>query len=287
MTDATAATPKRFLAERLGRFVALNWQRATIGIGTIALAVAGAPELFGRTDGVEYSYFDRWGWPQFVFLGGFLALLVGGIAHLKIRPTYGDLLAERDQAVSTANDRANALESVLRAIITDLTDALNLSVSSARASVYCFSDNGFVLLSRVSRNPEWKKRGRASYPADQGLISKAWRDSSAVLVDLPANRDDWEAQLADLGFSSEVAERLSMQARSLVAIRVDALMGSEKLPVGVLVLESEGARGVNGATLDRLLKQRTWGILQNAMANARKHFPAVANTLVRNPPPAE
>lgn len=221
-----------------------------------------------------------WGWQQYLFVGGIALAAIGAIRQVSMKPTYSSLKTERDIARSKSNDRAGALEGVLRAVLNDLSAGLGLSTPACRVSIYCHANGEFVLLSRYSENPEHKKRGRPSYPESEGIIGKTWTQKRAVVVDLPSDRADWNQRAVADGISPETALGLRMQSRSIVGARIDARLAAESLPLGVVIIESTAPRGVNARILDRLLEDRSWAILQNAMANARSHLPEVAQAVM-------
>lgn len=265
-------------------FLSYNWGTVAFTLGSILLGAAGAPEVIsGSTENTPSTPSITtlpWTAPQWLFVSGVILTLAGLAKQIFRRPSYGQLIESRDLAQANALERAGAAEGVLRAILAQLAESLELTGPTIRLSVYCHEQSEFVLLSRMSTDQILKRRGRPSYPDDQGVIGLAWKKGTAVLVDLPEQRDLWLRQLGENGIDEATAKSLSMQSRSLIGVRMDATEGGEVLPVGVLVFESTTARGVHSRTVDKLRTDDSWPLLINAMYNARNHFPGVARALV-------
>lgn len=274
-------------AERAVKWVARSWYQFGSALGAILLAIASAPDLLLKNASQsDDSFFGdktplgHWGWEQIVFLVGAALVIASLIGQLRVRPTYSQLLEERDDAISLAEQRATIMESILGGVVDQLCVASGLNGFNYRASLYCHGDASFILLVRTSRNPELRKIGRVRYPENQGVIGKAWTDGQAAFLGLLADRAAWEQQMVDQGIEPETASSLQMQSRSIVGVRIDDTSKSPPEPFGVIVLESTAPRGVTGTTLDKLAKSPVWHVLVTLMLDAREHFPAIVRSLV-------
>ncbi|MDJ0338350.1 hypothetical protein [Cryobacterium sp. PH31-O1] len=241
-------------------------------MGTVLLAGAGAANLLEKLNTFFGGDFPVW-----ALCSGGICVLVGLVGRLSQKPTYGELLDKHDDAVVISTDRAKAINSMIKVLIFDISTELAVYQSGMRTSFYCHSNEEFMLLSRVSSSPELQKFGRLTYPEKQGSIWKAWDEGETVITGFPEAREAWESKLVEEhGFSRAEVAGMSMQSRSLMAIRVDKLDGT---PIGVLVIESVSARGVNSTHLDRIRGLPAWRILVACLATATDHFPAVAHAL--------
>jgi hypothetical protein len=170
------------------------------------------------------------------------------------------------------------------AILSDLATSIGADSKNFRVNVYCYLEESFVLLSRVAKNPEWRKRGLSKIPMGWGVINRVWTEDKSVRIKLAKDRTEWEREMIEEGFPADLASKFRMQSRSFVGARIDARLPSERVPIGVLVMESVTPLGVNGRHLDRLLQDPLWKTLQDAMANAKEHFPEVARGLAQLDP---
>lgn len=257
--------------------------------GTICLAVSSAPSvILGRKAATDSDAHDllpgHWGWTQGFFFAGISLVVAGTVWQLisansvqNLRGKLGIVIGERDTARQSARGRAAALESVLRAILMGLANEMSLYSTTARLSVYCHIDNEFVLLSRVSDDPNLALPGRPSYPETEGSIGKAWSKGWAFVTGMSDIRSEWEQELiTDHEVPLEVAANMRMQSRSLLGLRINATIGGSSEPIGVVILESETARGIVSSMRESTKTKLSWQLLENAMSNAKEQFPEVA-----------
>lgn len=132
--------------------------------------------------------------------------------------------------------------------------------ASERISVYKHSGSAFLMLGRYSLNPNFAKRGRATYPANQGCIGEAWRsaDGSCISNRLPdptKNLQDYQrAQEQAWNIPRDVTRDLSMKPRVIAAFCVLDATGTQRQ--AIVVFESTKVRTLNEATLRQYLEQR-------------------------------
>lgn len=216
---------------------------------------------------------NLWAFPQLLYLCG--ALLLGMIwlwGYLTwLRPRYSELAKKKAQLESELEDARLALQSALDALLTQLLKDLNLDVPSVRVSVYSVEGDRFVLLSRRSANASYERRGRPTYPLDQGVIGRAWSQRSATHSFEVSSRDEWNNELVLSGnFSIEDASSLTMLARSIAAVRVDT---GESNPVGMIVFESDEPDAFESKFVERLRRRPICNAITSVVTGWHEHFP--------------
>ena len=256
------------------RWVSLHWQHLCNYVGTVFLAGAGIAGPLKQWNSFFGGDFPLWA----VLVGGGL-VFVGLVGRLAQKPTYVELLDKHGSAVRLSEERAEAISSMLKVLILDFSEKLGVYNRGMRTSIYCHSNSEFVLLSRISSSPELQKSGRSAYREKQGSIWKAWDEGETVITGFPEGRTEWETKLVEEhGFARAEVQGMSMQSRSIVAIRVDKDHG-DRAPIGVVVIEALSPKGVNATHLDKIRSLAPWPILVSSMDAASDHFPDVARTL--------
>lgn len=268
-------------AERAARWLQHNWFVIGSPVGGLLIAIASVPSMIALdAEESKTAILGPWGWQQVTLAVGVALVVASLIGQLLTHPTYSELYADREHTTKLAEDRSKIMESMLASMLSDVCKSSGLTGFEYRASLYCHGSASFILLVRMSDNPDLAVHGRPSYPEHEGVIGKAWSKGSAALVDLPVDRPGWNAQMVEHGLNSETVEKLRMQSRSIVGIRIDDPARSPAEPVGVLVLESLAPRGVHGRTIDRVAQTSVWPLLVSFMVQAREHFPALARTVL-------
>lgn len=98
------------------------------------------------------------------------------------------------------------------------------------------------MLGRHSKRPELSQPGRAIYPADQGVIGKAWHsnDSYCFVDDLPDPNESLDEYLQHnserFDFTNEVCANMPMKSRTIGAFCIEDNANVKN--VAVLVIES-------------------------------------------------
>ncbi len=260
---------------RFERALRHSWPEYVGYLGSISLALSGVVGfMVDGQDPTQHSQALVWGGCTFAL--GAVLVLASVVGRATVKPTYAALISQRDAATAESKSRDGTIEKILRGALASLSDELGVSNEHSRTSLYAFVDDSFVLLSRRSRNPVLVGPGRASYPHDQGAIGIAWAESKAAVLRLPEDRDDWNRNMAKYGIPESIAADMSMQCRSIVAVRVDSESSD---PIAVIVFESLRPLGVKSKILDEVEKTRTWPALRSAMSHAAKDLPKVAVSL--------
>lgn len=189
-------------------------------------------------------------------------ILVAGAAFIV---TNSDLKAAR-----VAQEKCETFKSALKSVGDDYygiwknilsiwANDLNITASE-RISVYKHSGSAFLMLGRYSLNPSFSKRGRATYPANQGCIGAAWRsaDGSCISNLLPdpakglprylqAQEDAW-------AIPPEITRELSMKPRVIAAFCV--LNATSTQRQAIVVFESMNAGRLNEEDLRDYLESK-------------------------------
>lgn len=132
--------------------------------------------------------------------------------------------------------------------------------ASERISVYKHSGTAFLMLGRYSLNPNFAKRGRATYPANQGCIGEAWRSAhgSCIANHLPdparGLQGYQQAQEQAWNLPPDVTRDLSMKPRVIAAFCVLNATGTQRQ--AIVVFESTRVRTLNEAVLRQYLDQK-------------------------------
>ncbi len=216
----------------------------------VLLMVAGAA-LLGLGPGQVWAY-----------LLGIGASLVGAVWELWKGRRYAQLDASMEAAGSRALERSTSLNTILDSALRVLMSDLSVDFDSARVSVYRHLDESFILLARVSQSLKLEKVGRDRYPDSQGVIGLAWDSGGNARTKLPEIRSEWNDECVKrYGMDPTTAAELTMHARSLVGRRIDTIATPPR-PIGLIVIESLKARGVEGATLDELDRSPIYPLLR-------------------------
>lgn len=181
--------------------------------------------------------------PGVVFLAGFALVLVGAIAGVRRTRTVRPLLKKLEQYEALSEQFVGTHYELCSTTLARISrDTLRYG-NTERISVYRHrGGNAFQVMGRHSEDMKFKLKGRPIYPADQGILGKAWRQrvATAELPDPHTQPEQYYRVLRDeWGISEQVAKNFTMKSRSLVACaRLDA-KGID--PVVVVVVESTRA----------------------------------------------
>lgn len=197
--------------------------------------------------------------------------LVGGWGMVKNRRTLTraeEKLVQVEQTLkqneAVIQQYFDDVEEVLRFVLLQLATDCNLvererCISQIRITLYCHDSKNhrFVPVARIAGNPTFEKKGRSSYPDNQGVISCAWQNRVAKFQSDAKNSEEWIEQMVDeYDFDREIAENLKMQPKSMLAIRVE----HHGKQVGVTVIESTNKTGKCSAagSLQKLILDGAW-----------------------------
>lgn len=175
-------------------------------------------------------------------------LVVGLIFKGRRKKSYWDLRQQVDELESKEGDRQAAFQGLVVALLQGLAESTRCWNPDSRASLYSPNGDFFVMIGRRSDNPIHEDSGRAVYPIREGVVGMAWREGQGAAVDLPEDEEERAKKMhSHTALPLEVGRGLKMPSRSIVGIRIMDTRTST--PIGVVVLESVQARGVNRSTI--------------------------------------
>lgn len=193
---------------------------------------------------------SAWSSGLWLFVTGIALACLAFVAEFIVQsPSYMKLSQLREDAERRAAQKSDALERAVEILLVRLGRYCGLEGHSDRLSVYAFHDGEFFMVARHSKSPVFKARRRASYPADQGAIGKAWlADHGQALVNMPASKQQWNKSAKRQGISDEAIAGMKMRSLGLGGHRLEA--GDQS--VGVLMIESETYSRIQQDHLDKL-----------------------------------
>ncbi|WP_374497143.1 hypothetical protein [Vogesella indigofera] len=129
-------------------------------------------------------------------------------------------------------------------VCSNIASKMNLG-SKERITLYVHDKNGsFSPVSRYSKNPVKKSKGRSKYKDSEGVLAQAWQhgrvfDNHADLQ----NKTKW-ANYCHSKYSLDkvIARKISFKAHLYAGI---AIYDSKKSPIGILLLESENSNFIS------------------------------------------
>lgn len=237
-------------SNRLRRVVTLTWDhRGELGYiaCTLALSFIGLGFATSALSGA-------WWWIATIGIAA-----IGSLAFYcqYVKLLEGDSnkeLKQRIQKLSRANgdlrdgigDLAAQYQTFFRGLLSVFADQELDYDTTERISVYRHDPDKeeFVLVARYSKDSELTKYGaRASYPADEGIISKAWRNGTCTPEPLPDAETDLNEYLRiteqEWRIKSETAERFRMKSCCYAAYTLSHPHGAEYNNIAVMVFESK------------------------------------------------
>lgn len=223
-------------------------------------------------------YGEHAGWAFWVTVALLIAAVIAQLAlqrptYMKLSADYDQLKADSDAALdelrADSAAKSAALGQAMQVMLRRLAEHCNTDANNDRVSVYYFHDDRFVMLSRYSLHPEYKRAARKEYPTNQGAIGEAWSIGFAA-VTLPVTRGKWEQRLVSKhGYTVAEAAALRMHSTSIAALRVE--VGHDA--VGVIVFESTDEDTVSSLTLESARESKIFGALAEMIASAALHTP--------------
>lgn len=240
------------------------------------LFVGAAAALF--IDVVE----DKFKWIPLVVAIGLLA--IGTVRAYMVKVKTLDTETERDELREQLN-YLESLDNVRRAYfggavkttLRNMTAEIGVKNVHTRATIYVHNGTRFAPFGRVSDNPIHEKVGRGFYPEDQGVIANAWQSGSDVCTDLPGTEPTRSKRVhKDFKIPVSVSKAFRMKSKSLIGVRISDVVDETRGHIGVVIVESMNARGVNNTHVKRVVESKTWHVLQMQLSGSRDFLPDVA-----------
>ncbi|MBD2067353.1 hypothetical protein H6F93_07390 [Leptolyngbya sp. FACHB-671] len=245
----------------LQRLIRRYWSKTFVLLGGIGLAVFGSVADIQR-DGLKWFNAST---GRFF---GFSALLtiVGSVDSFRDADRNEKLEKEIANLESVVELRANFFL-IIKKSLEQLAREIDFE-GTERISIYFHNESHeFISIGRYSENPNFDKKGRLSYPDNEGCIGKAWNDGSgeAFVDDLPdpeTNLNEYLDTLKqDWNVKKETARRFTMKSRTYYGYALK----SDELPtrrIAIILFESTKAKAF---TKDILGSQRNLRIHLNTL----------------------
>lgn len=243
----------RHVAGGISKATARNWRLHSLTPGELrAAAVWRLVKQFGPTTVqvagtiwlsvllARNTHTGFWWIPGLVVLAGTIWGLIWASASRRAEQEVLLLRTELEILTSPRNERVQFL---LRGLLQDL----GMNAIEVRASVFVPCRGGqFMQIGRYSDNATFATTVRTHHEQGEGIVAETWEARQFIKTDLPKARELWNKKMADdYHLPINVVEKLRMQSRSYLCRRIDRVVGSMLVPVGVLVIESTAAKGVS------------------------------------------
>jgi len=241
-------------------FIRDLWAELVAAFGTAGLGLAGGAVESGK---VAIPFGFQISQPHLAWASTGV-LLVGVIGVIWRRQRMVVLKREFEESSSRLRRTESAVSAFTRQELHFLSAKLGHS-SSERISLFCKTDDAFMLIGRHSANPTYNSQPMQSYPTTEGCLGQAWREGTSEALGLPDPRTDlegWVTAQQSLNLPRARALSLTMKSRSYVAFRIEP--GNSRYdrraitPLGVIVFESEqvvgGATKLDPSELKKALK---------------------------------
>lgn len=166
-------------------------------------------------------------------------------------PGIGRLQAEKEDLQRRLDAVASDYDAFFDLVVRAMSTAATLT-HSERVSLFRHDSDHFVLVARHSNNPEYKRRGRPSYPEREGCLAKAWAAGEAhvTVVADPVNNTAGYLQELETKHNvpNEVGGKLTMKSVVLDAYALRDRLGDH---TAVVVFESVRRRSKGHADRSR------------------------------------
>ena len=177
----------------------------------------------------------------------------------------------------------NNISTLVDGLLYSFAGELNLG-NSDRVTVYASvktSENGseFIPIARYAGNPQFRAKGRASYPGNEGIISKAWHeghyfDNKVPSVDDTQAYNDYHFQ--HYGVKESVCNSIKMKSRLYYGWRVRDSSGRKD--VAVIILESTSKKRFTEEELTSFFENKK-RFLREFVTNIRPLLPTESGSL--------
>lgn len=163
------------------------------------------------------------------------SLLVG--QNLRLREKR---VQSQESALSNSSQLSDVCRTLLDTFLRDIGGQLSFSqTGNTRVSLYIYDSTRSKLFAagRFSWNPELIKKGRTSFPLDQGCIGRAWREDWHFNNSFPDDpREALEVRASQYSMTRNIGKNLTMSPLLIAAKRLSKSNGEH---YGVVVVESK------------------------------------------------
>lgn len=231
-----------------------HWTDLCNGLGAIGLGIAGV--LTGIKN-FRQLYTTPYG---LLMIIASIISIIGVTFHIKksnnliiLKHQNQQLTNQLEKAIKKIEKTQQGYSELLNYNLITLFNSLNFN-NSERISVYKHDEKAsvFTLLSRHSKNPKYKKKGRAIYPDDQGCIGRAFSEGKHSISDLPAHttKKYQEIMHSEYNMSKDIVSKLAMPTRAYAAF---AIANMYDIMLGVIVFESIHPDGLDNDKIDEIM----------------------------------
>lgn len=241
---------------KFGCFLNEWWPKLILGSVTVAaIAISAFPDW--TIPLLDYEFYAR----HLLAVVAVLLLFFGGIGSIKHGKSLIDAEASKDHYRDLAGSYKNDVHEILKFSLVKLVAECNLlegdyCKSDVRVTLYCHDKErrNFIPVARIAGNPLYEEQGRDRYADDIGIISLGWQKGVASFQSNAKSSEEWiQEQVEEWSLPREIAEKISMQSTSIVAVKLihrgDA--------IGVAVAESTTKSRVP-AKLQKQIKEADW-----------------------------
>jgi hypothetical protein len=179
-------------------------------------------------------------------LGALGVLFVWAIyKDIKTKERYSDIVDDNERLRKKINGIEKDLSHYTEGYILSLANVLEFGKQKSntdRITLYHHDNDGefFIPVERFSYNTRYTKKGRSTYPDDEGCIAKAWQHGEYFENDLPLFENNpqqyVERQHKQHGLDKDVAQGLTMKSRLYYGWQIRSVNGNQ--PLAVIIVES-------------------------------------------------
>lgn len=177
----------------------------------------------------------------------------------------------------------NNISTLVDGLLYSFAGELNLG-NSDRVTVYASvktskNDSEFIPIARYAGNPHFRSKGRASYPGDEGIISKAWHEGHYFdnKVPDPSNTQAYNNyHQHNYGVKESVCNGIKMKSRLYYGWRVKDSSGRKD--VAVIILESTSKKRFTEEELTSFFENKK-RFLREFVTNIRPLLPTESGSL--------
>lgn len=257
--------------ERFSRFLEDYGDQLGGLVGDIGIVVFGVTLGFGTP--------DLW-----KCIGFFISIVIMAVSRIcSLRKTI-HVRALREEKARLEYCTELAIDMYKELVSAQLSKAANSELQfgdTERISVFRHDGQVFLLIGRYSKNPNYNKSGRSFYPTDQGILSEAWTNGSALISSLPdpnAKDNDYHTSLKQWKITKSMVKKLTMKSRCLSAY---ALEDWDNNRIAVVCFESMNPDKFKGGELDNFIKSDYGSDLADFLARTAPFAPTISHALKR------
>ena len=135
----------------------------------------------------------------------------------------------------------------LLVLVSDSVEHENELLSVSRVTFYYCHDDRLYTVARFSRNLELGKRGRSSYPPNEGCIGLAYTGGRIAFERFPSKEEEWiQYNMTQYKISERECRGMKMKSRVILAVRME----HDEHPMGAIAIESLNSDFIDESLVD-------------------------------------